>query len=122
MLSALKVVKEIDAGPIYMKHPLDLLGRAEDIYIRMADLIWDMIAVIVSSDSPPTPQKGIPTLFSRRTPDQCEMPSQCSMDELYDHIRMMDAPGYPLAFLSYGSFFMEFTEPVIDGDFIFARV
>ena len=33
-ISAIKVVRELDAGPVYLKKDLDLSGTAEDIFYR----------------------------------------------------------------------------------------
>ena len=33
-LTAMKCVKELDAGPVYLKEFLSLLGNAEEIYMR----------------------------------------------------------------------------------------
>ena len=34
MISAVKCIKEIDAGPVYLKKRMSLLGTAEEIYLR----------------------------------------------------------------------------------------
>ena len=44
---ALKMNREIDAGPIYLKTSLSLEGLAEEIYIRSAKLVFQMIETII---------------------------------------------------------------------------
>jgi methionyl-tRNA formyltransferase len=61
-----------------------------------------MIQEISENEPEPIPQEGTPSYFHRRTPDQSELPKKATLNELYDHIRMLDAPGYPHAFLQYG--------------------
>jgi hypothetical protein len=39
-LTALRMSREFDAGPVYMKEPLSLEGGAEEIYLGSADLMW----------------------------------------------------------------------------------
>src|SRR4051812_8679688 len=48
-ISALRCVEELDAGPIYLKKPLSLHGSAEEIYLRAARIIEEMIIEMLSS-------------------------------------------------------------------------
>ncbi len=43
MISALRMVEELDAGPVYMKRSLALQGIAEEIFIRAAGIVAEMI-------------------------------------------------------------------------------
>lgn len=122
MLTALRMTDEIDAGPIYMKRPLSLEGRAEDIYRRAAVLAFDMIAEIAAMEPGPTPQQGDPTLFARRTPDMSALPADATPRALYDHIRMLDAETYPPAFVDHGAYRLEFRNARLDGDKVEAHV
>lgn len=122
MLSALRMVEDLDAGPVYGKRPLSLEGRAEEIYDRAGALSWEMIMWIVEEQPLPTPQEGEVTLFHRRTPDQSLLPQEGTIESLYDHIRMLDAPTYPLAFVKHGCFRLELSKAKIQGDEIHALV
>ncbi len=106
-LSALKMVRDMDAGPVYLKEPLSLEGGAEEIYVRAARLAADMIARILRERPVPVEQSGDPVVFARRTPGQSEIPTKLSLDGLYDFIRMLDAEGYPRAFLVHRGFRFE---------------
>ena len=66
MLSAIKCVGEVDAGPIYMKKKMKLNGTAEEIYFRATDLTKKMIEFIVENEPSPVAQKGEVTKFKRR--------------------------------------------------------
>lgn len=121
-LTALRMTQELDAGPIYMKRPLSLEGAAGEIYRRMSALAWQMITDMVTHEPTPLPQTGEPTLFVRRTPEQSAIPSNLSLSKLHDFIRMLDAPGYPHAFIDTQGFRLEMTESTIDGDQLVARV
>jgi len=110
MLTALRCTAEFDAGPIYGKEPLGLLGTAEEILIRADDLIEAMIERIVLNRPDPQPQQGDPVLFSRRKPEQsnlCHSPAG-DLSACYDQIRMLDADGYPHAFLEVNGLRLEF--------------
>jgi methionyl-tRNA formyltransferase len=122
MLTALRMVEELDAGPVYAKRPMSLEGRAEEIYDRAGALSWEMIQWIVEEQPIPVPQEGEVTRFQRRKPEQSVLPRHGSVESLYDHIRMLDAPTYPLAFVDHGQFRLEFSHAEIHGDEIHARV
>lgn len=110
MLSALRCTAELDAGPIYGKEPLGLLGTAEEIFIRADGLMEAMIEGIVRNRPNPQPQQGEPELFSRRKPEQSNL-GHCPVGDLsacYDQIRMLDAEGYPHAFLEAHGLRLEF--------------
>jgi len=121
-VTALRMTGELDAGPIYMKRPLSLAGSAAEIYRRAAVIVFDMIEEIVRDCPEPTPQEGTPTLFRRRRPQESALPVEGSMEQLYDHIRMLDAPGYPHAFLDHGAFRLEFRNAERNDDSLAATV
>jgi len=109
-LSGLRMVSELDAGPVYMKRILSLEGAAHEIFGRCAAAIFDMIEEIVVDEPDPTPQSGTPVVFPRRRPEDSRLPRGGSLRSVYDHIRMLDANGYPSAFLDYGDFRLEFRD------------
>ncbi len=109
VLTALQMVEEIDAGPVYAKRPLSLAGRAEEIYRRAGGICWELVDWIVLEQPQPVPQQGEVTHFRRRKPEQSLLPSSGDMRKIYDHIRMLDAPTYPPAFLRHGNFVIEFS-------------
>ena len=108
MLTALRMTAELDAGPIYAKQELDLSGTAQQIFERAAALVYLLVRRILTEHPEPQPQVGQPEFFQRRTPAQSRLPEQGSAEQLYDFIRMLDAEGYPTAFLDYGNWRLEF--------------
>lgn len=108
-ISALRCVEEMDAGPIYLKKPLSLYGSAEEIFLRAARVIEDMIVEILNKQPDPVPQEGEPTIFKRRKPEQSNLAGVATLEGAFDLIRMLDADGYPPAFLEIGPFKLEFT-------------
>jgi len=107
-ISALQVESGIDTGDIYLKKDLSLNGTAQDIYERANEVISDMIVEIVKTKPVPIKQEGKPTLFKRRKPLMSNMKDVESLDEVYDFIRMLDADGYPPAFLETSNCKFEF--------------
>ena len=114
-ISAVKCVAELDAGPIYMKRSLTLEGTAQQIFVRAAGIIEEMIVEIIKNTPQPTEQLGEVVVFKRRNPSESEMPSTKSVMELYDFIRMLDADGYPHAFVECGAFKIEFRNASVLG-------
>jgi methionyl-tRNA formyltransferase len=121
-LSALRMTEQLDAGPVYAKRPLELHGSAEEIFRRTAIIILDIIEWMIANEPSPVAQSGTPTVFQRREPGQSAIPTSGTAEALYDHIRMLDAEGYPRAFADLGEWRMEFTEASIDGNEVAAKV
>lgn len=113
MLTALRMVEDFDAGPVYLKKPFSLEGNAEEIYIRAGYLSSKMIKTIIDLNPEPKPQMGEPVIFQRRKPEQSRIEKNRSLNDLHDFIRMLDAEGYPKAFIEYKGFRYEFTRAVI---------
>lgn len=108
MLTALKMTKVLDAGPVYLKEPLLLSGSANEIFYRAASKIMEL-ALHISENTPlPAEQVGEVTYFERRTPSQSQLNQDMTLKELYDQIRMLDADTYPKAFLKFGKYRFEF--------------
>ena len=106
-LSAFKMTGELDAGPVYLKKYLSLHGSALQIFHRMASLTGEMIKEIIESDIVPVEQIGTPTFFRRRKPTESKLPDDLDQRGIYDFVRMLDAPGYPKAFIEHGQLRIE---------------
>lgn len=122
VLTALRMTSVLDGGPVYAKRPLSLAGNAHRIYQRAAEISLDLIEWIAETEPAALPQEGPPTVFTRRTPEQSRLPESLEADKLYDHIRMLDAPGYPHAFMDHGPWRALFTAAERTEDGIAAQV
>ena len=122
VLSALRLVDELDAGPVYAKRPLSLDGSAQQVFERAAECAYDMMADIISTQPRPKPQAGDVVTFKRRTPDMSELPKSGALERLYDHIRMLDAQTYPKAFVKHGAFRLVLDEARLEDGRLSARV
>ncbi len=107
-ISALRVEKGLDTGDIYLKRDLPLYGTAEEIFLRANDVIEGMIIEIIKENPQPIPQSGEPVVFSRRKPEESNISSLTDIDSIYDYIRMLDAEGYPHAFIENNGIRYEF--------------
>jgi methionyl-tRNA formyltransferase len=121
-MTALRCVDELDAGPVYLKRPFKLDGRAEEIYRRAADVIEAMIAEILRNRPEPVEQIGEPTCFRRRKPQQSNLAEIETLVGAYDHIRMLDAEGYPRAFLETHDLRFEFDQATRNDGRLVAQV
>jgi methionyl-tRNA formyltransferase len=109
-LSAIRLVEGIDEGNILTQVDFSLLGSAEEIFIRMNPLISKLCDRILKGEFEEREQSGTPTLFKRRKPAQSNIENaKGSLLGVHDFVRMLDAEGYPKAFLEFGPFKMEFS-------------
>ena len=121
-LTALRMTEGIDAGPVYLKEPLLLDGSAEEIFLRANRLAAQMIQRIIAEPIIPSPQKGEVTVFKRRKPEESLLPESASLAQAHDLIRMLDAEGYPHAFINHGGLRLEFRRSTHHEDRVVAEV
>lgn len=121
-LTALRMEERMDSGPVYSKVDLSLEGSAEEIYRRAASLSAGMILSMIEQEPKPEPQRGQPTVFKRRTPPESEIPPGLPLERLHDFIRMLDADGYPRAFLEKDGFRYEFRRSALREQLLEAEV
>lgn len=122
-ISALRVTNTIDGGPVYMKEDLNLNGTAEEIFLRASNIIFEkMLPRFLTEELTPKEQVGEVVSFRRRTPEQSELSVEASLEQLYDHIRMLDAEGYPKAYLTFGKYKLQFSRASYKGNRIIADV
>lgn len=121
-LSALKCGEELDSGPVYLKRDLSTLGTAEEVFMRASVLMEEMIAAIVLGQLRPSAQVGDVVPFVRRTPEQSDLRLAASLGDMHDMIRMLDADGYPHAFIESHGFRFEFTRSSARPDHLLADV
>lgn len=122
LLNAFRMTDDLDAGPIYMTRALCLTGSADEIYDRIAHLAVRMAREIAPGHLVPVPQAGEARQWSRRTPDQSLLPADADLRQAFDHVRMLDAEGYPHAFLRHGRLRLALRRAAWRGDRIVADV
>ena len=109
-ISAFRINEKIDGGPIYLKKKLSLNGTAQEIFIRAAKICFNIIKQINKNILIPKPQKPSKISFKRLSKKEnlLDFKKIKNLDELYDRIRMVDAPEYPDAFIESKKFFFNF--------------
>jgi len=113
---AIKMVDELDAGPIYSKREISLEGSLEKIFSRINAAINELILEIVSRHAEPKKQKGRVHKFKRLSEKDNEIPSGIELNQFYDRVRMLDHPSYPSAYIKYGDIKLEFSNAELSGD------
>ena len=121
-LTALAMTAAFDAGPIYAQRELCLRGTAEEIFVRAGERSADIIEELVGAWPEPVAQQGEVTVFRRRTPADSRIEGLSGLDALHDFVRMLDAEGYPQAFLEHEGFRFEFRRSARYGDRVEASV
>ena len=111
ILSAIECQDKLDSGDIYLKKPLSLYGSAEEIFIRADKLMELMIKEIIKNDIVPKEQEGDVVIFKRRIPEESNLITckEGDLESWHNHIRMLDAEGYPPAFLEIHGMILEFS-------------
>lgn len=121
-LSAIKCAGGVDAGDVYMKRDLSLYGSAEEIYMRAAELEKEMMIEIIKHHPAPHKQIGEVVRFKRRTAEESNIEDLRSLKQIFDHIRMLDADGYPKAFIETEYLRLEFERASLKDGRIIADV
>tara|TARA_B100000676_G_C18082843_1_gene852545 strand:+ start:3799 stop:4461 length:663 start_codon:yes stop_codon:yes gene_type:complete len=117
-LCALRMIGELDSGPIYEKREISLDGSLSDIFSRLNYAINILIRNISRGNIVPSEQVGKPHVFKKLTKESNELPSNISLLQLYDRIRMLDHEDYPNPFLISGDLKFEFFNAELDDDAI----
>jgi methionyl-tRNA formyltransferase len=109
-ISAIKVDSGIDTGDIYFKRDICFHGSAEEIFMRASKIVFEeMIPEFLKGGLKPLKQQGMPTEFKRRKKNDGEIKKDFSISKIYDYIRMLDAEGYPNAYIEFGNYVLEFS-------------
>lgn len=118
-LNALRMVDEIDAGPIYASWPVSLEGGGEEIFLRLTRTSLAMIEWMVDNRPTPIAQPAEGHVMKRRTPaDSLLVGNQSDLGAVHDFVRMLDADGYPKAFVEVGNLRLEFSRSALYHDHV----
>jgi methionyl-tRNA formyltransferase len=81
-----------------------------------------MIQTIIREEPKPCAQVGEPVVFKRRSPSDGDISGLDDLSKVFDWIRMLDADGYPPAFLETGHLRLEFSRASLRRDGVVASV
>jgi len=122
-LCAIKIVKKLDAGPIYKKKKISLSGTGEEILIRMYKQILIMIFDFCQKIPRPKNQIGKIYNFKRRKSHQSDIKNLKKIKTIYDFIRMLDIneKNFPKAYLKNKNFLVTFSNAKLSKNEIIAK-
>jgi len=113
-ISAIKVDGGLDTGDIYLKEDFNIsVGSAEENFIRLSSVVFKkIIPSFLEKELIPKKQKGNIVTFKRREPKDSNILTldKKNIYKLYDFIRMLDAEGYPKAYIELDKIKIEFSE------------
>jgi len=113
---------EIDAGPVFLRTPINMgVGNIDEILRNISKISATMMKRILLEQPRAIEQKGTPSLNRRRSPKQSEIGWHESNASLYDFIRVLDGASYPKAFIQSGNIRIEFDQAALEGDSVVAR-
>ena len=115
---AIKMITELDSGPIYASSNISLTGTLKDIFSRLNVAVNDLIIEITDYKPSAIPQRGEPHIFKRLTIKDNEIPIGLKLEKIYDRIRMLDHKDYPNAFITYDNIKIEFSSAKLVRDSI----
>jgi len=121
-ISAIKVDLGVDTGDIYLKKDLDLHGTAEEIFMRASDIIFREMIPEILKGIEPVKQGDRATEFKRLTEKDGQILDDFDLNKIYDYIRMLDAEGYPKAFIGFGDYKLLFSRAIMKHDGIISDV
>ncbi|MFK8773095.1 MULTISPECIES: formyltransferase family protein [Aeromonas] len=108
---ALKMTNQLDAGPIYLRQDVSLIGGGEEIFRRIYQTTISMMKSLLIALPSPTEQEGEVTIFTRRQSDDSKLDMYHSIDNVFDKIRILDVDNYPPAYIEIGDYKLTFTHP-----------
>ncbi len=121
-VSAFKIEKEVDGGPIYLQMNIDLSkGDIYEILLKLSKICSSIMGSIITKNLNPKPQKKLLPKKSRLLAEDSNLANlDMSLRSIYDRIRMVDGLDYPRAYLDIGKYRLEFTEGKYHGEEVVA--
>ena len=124
-LCAIKLIDKLDAGPIYLRKSISLIGTGEEIFKRIYEEIVIMIQKIEKKIPREQIQKGKATYFKRRMNTEGNLLDVESLQKVYNLIRMLDInffKNYPKAFIENKKILFNFSNAKFKKNKIEAKV
>ena len=115
-VNAIKMVKKIDAGPVYCCEDVSLQGSLTDIWLNISDKSFLLIEKCVKESLEPKEQKLFKPVVRRRKTSEIPINQISTVEKLHDYIRMLDAEGYSRSFVKVGPLRIEFSRSMILND------
>ena len=115
---AIQMTQILDGGPIYLKKTVSLSGNLDEIFYRVSKIIIEMIKILIRKKIKPKKQIGKPFIFKRIDKKASEIKKEKEIREIYNKIRMLNAPDYPNAFIKLNKLRFVLTNPILKNNTI----
>lgn len=110
---ALKMTKELDAGPIYCKRVVNLSGTLDQIFGRISLKILEMIKTLLKKKIKPKKQTGVVYRFKRINKKDSNIKYEKNIHKIFNKIRMLDSVDYPSAYIKFNNIKLFLTNPIL---------
>jgi|TARA_R110000851_G_scaffold331802_1_gene506563 methionyl-tRNA formyltransferase len=115
-VNLIQMAEGFDTGGIYLSKEVTLQGNALDIWMMIADQGAELADKCVNENPNPKPQSvSIKPAFKRIKNNSILFDLPDILD-VYREIQMVDAPGYPDAFVKIGKYTVQFSRPKLIND------
>ena len=123
-ICAFKIVPELDAGPIYLKENLSLVGDGHEIFQKMYIKIFIMISKLIYKLPKSKIQTGKVTKFKRLNKMNSKINAEKKIRDIYNLIRILDMRDvvYENAFIRLKKLKISFKEAKIKNNKITSKV
>lgn len=119
-INAIEMKSSIDSGKIYCSKEISLQGSLNDIIGMLTVACVDLIIECVENNPTPVNQKGTPTINKRKLDNHLKL--NCTLEHVYDQIRMLDGDDYPRTHLDIEGFRFEFSRACLSEESILTDV
>jgi len=106
LLTLFEATEEVDAGPFYLKSPIQLEGT--ELYNELRQILGDKIVEMAThyirnfENMRPIKQNGAETFYPKRTINDDRLDTSKSIEEQFNHFRIADNEKHPLWFECHG--------------------
>jgi methionyl-tRNA formyltransferase len=122
-VNLLTMEEEVDSGDIYCKEHVSLQGNLSDIWLSISDVAAKLISKCVIENLEPRPNTTKSTnVYKRRKKQPIEFDNTKDIHYIYNQIRMMDAQGYPMSYITIGDYKLEFSRAKLENEVIISDV
>ena len=119
---SLRMEKELDAGPVYLRTKVKLFGTLDEILIRIYKAIAEQIKIFKRKELSPQIQQGDPYKFQRLSIKDNLINFNDDLNGIFNQIRMLDSALYPNPFAQSGDHMIDFSKAKLNDNFISAKV
>ena len=113
-INLIQMVESFDSGDIYLSKDVTLQGSALDIWMMIADQGAELVEKCVREEPVPVPQLSPVGPSFRRIKNNDILFDLDEIVDVYKEIQMVDAPGYPDAFVKIGKYTIQFSRPKLN--------